>query len=90
MQKQPVLRREGVGPGKEARQAEMEWDAGRRRRWKRQMEGGHWRQVDGVVPDPTIAGSSGLTFWPPPPASSSEAAGDLGSVCNTKGDQALG
>ena len=50
---------------------------------KRRMEGGRWEQGRGS------AGSVGLTFCPCPPASRSEAAGDLGSVSVTQREARL-
>lgn len=79
MQKQPVLRREGVGPGKEA--------TGRERSGR--GAGGGGGRADGEATEagdvggcrtPTIAeGSSGLTFCPRHQLLVPEAAGDLGS-----------
>lgn len=64
MQRPPVLRREGVGPGKEVDRQRVEWTRGWRRRWEEADGGRPLEAGDGVVPDPTIAGSSGLTFCP--------------------------
>ena len=64
------------------------------------MRGWRWRreEADGGRPleagtgrcrAPTVAGSAGLTFCPCPPASRSEAAGDLGSVSVTQREARL-
>ena len=66
MQKQPVLHREGGGPGKEVNRQRAE----RMRGWRQRQEeadGGRLLEAgDGAVPDPTIAGSTRLTFCPCP------------------------
>lgn len=72
------------------RQAESREDAGLeveagRGRW-REAAGGRGRGGAG----PHHLRLCQAHLLPPPLASSSEAAGDLGSVCNTKADQALG
>lgn len=89
MQKQSVLCREGVGPGKEVNRQRAERTQGWR--WRREeADGGRLLEAGtGRCRAPTVASSTGLTVCRCPPASRSEAAGDLGSVSVTQREAKL-